>query len=53
MNTKKFIELVKEMRTQQRTYFRTRSKETLIKSKELEGKVDLFIKNLTQIKLDF
>ena len=53
MNTKEFIELVKEMRMQQRIYFRIHSKEALIKSKELEAKVDTYIRNLTQIKMDF
>ena len=53
MNGKEFIELVKDMRTQQRTYFRTRSKESLTKSKNLEAKVDLYIRNLTQMEIDF
>jgi hypothetical protein len=53
MTTKEFIELVKDMRTQQRTYFGTRSKESLVKSKDLEAKVDLHLRNLTQIEMDF
>lgn len=35
-----FRELVKEMRSAQREYFRTRSAEVLDKSKKLERKVD-------------
>ena len=53
MNQKEFIELVKEMRTSQRTYFATRSKESLEKSEEFEAKVDLYIRNLIQIDIDF
>lgn len=37
---KSFRELVKEMRSAQREYFRTRSAEVLDKSKKLERKVD-------------
>ena len=53
MTQKEFTELVKDMRTNQRTYFRTKSDESLIKSKNLEAKVDLYIRNLTQIEMDF
>ncbi len=35
-----FYLLVKEMREAQKEYFRTRSKESLIKSKTLEKRVD-------------
>jgi hypothetical protein len=37
---KEFIALVSEMRAAQRAYFRTRSKDALNRSKELERKVD-------------
>ena len=35
-----FYSLVKEMREAQKEYFRTRSKDSLIKSKSLEKRVD-------------
>ena len=38
-----FIELVREMRNAQKEYFRTRDKNVLQKSKELERKVDAFL----------
>lgn len=38
-----FIELVGRMRTAQKEYFSTRSRSALIKSKELERKVDLML----------
>lgn len=38
-----FIELVREMRNAQKEYFRTRDKNVLLKSKELERKVDSFL----------
>lgn len=37
---KEFIELVREMRAAQKEYFKTRSKDALNSSKELERKVD-------------
>lgn len=37
-----FIELVREMRNAQKEYFKTRDKDVLLKSKELECKVDSF-----------
>lgn len=40
MTTGEFADLVQEMRTAQKTYFKTRSKESLDKSKYLEAKVD-------------
>ncbi len=47
-----FRKLVKEMRTAQRKYFRTRSGEALINSKRLEGKVDrLLSDNNIQLSL--
>lgn len=38
-----FIELVREMRNAQKEYFKTRDKNVLLKSKELECKVDSFL----------
>lgn len=38
-----FIELVREMRNAQKEYFKTRDKNVLLKSKELERKVDSFL----------
>ena len=38
-----FIELVREMRNAQIEYFKTRDKNVLLKSKELERKVDSFL----------
>lgn len=38
-----FIELVREMRNAQKEYFKTRDKNVLLKSKELERKVDTFV----------
>jgi len=35
-----FIGLVKDMRAAQKDYFRTRSKQSLSKAKDLEAKVD-------------
>lgn len=40
VSTDDFYALVKRMRVWQRNYFRTRSKEALIKSKEIEAQVD-------------
>lgn len=38
-----FIELVREMRNAQKEYFKTRDRGVLLKSKELERKVDSFL----------
>jgi hypothetical protein len=43
---KEFIELVREMRNAQRAYFRTRSKDALNRSKELERKVDNYLQSI-------
>lgn len=40
MNAREFFTLVREMRETQRSYFLTRSKDLLSKSKELEREVD-------------
>lgn len=40
MNAKDFFGLVKEMRLQQKEYFKTRSSDVLKKSKALEKRVD-------------
>ena len=50
---KEFIELVREMRAAQKEYFKTRSKEVLNRSKELERKVDTELQSInnTQQKL--
>lgn len=40
MTAKEFFDLVREMRKAQRSYFRTRSKDLLEKSKLLESEVD-------------
>lgn len=40
MNAKEFFGLVKEMRLQQKEYFKTRSSDVLRKSKALEKRVD-------------
>jgi hypothetical protein len=41
---KEFIELVREMRNAQKEYFKTRSRDLLSKSKQLEKQVDDEIK---------
>ena len=38
-----FLEVVSQMRSVQKEYFRTRNKDVLIKSKQLESLVDKFI----------
>lgn len=43
---KEFIELVREMRAAQKEYFRTRSKDVLNRSKELERKVDAELQSI-------
>ena len=40
MNSEEFRRLVTEMRHAQKEYFRTRSKQVLVMSKELERRVD-------------
>ncbi|WP_158602522.1 hypothetical protein [Proteiniphilum sp. X52] len=45
---KEFIKAVKEMRTHQRAYFRTRSQSELQKSKEAEKKVDLMLAEMNR-----
>lgn len=44
MDKDKFIDLVKRMREAQREFFKTRSKQMLIRSKNLESVVDDMIK---------
>lgn len=50
---KEFVELVREMRAAQKEYFKTRSKDVLSRSKELERKVDAELQSInnTQQKL--
>jgi hypothetical protein len=43
MNYSEFIALVAQMRTAQKNYFKTRSKDVLIESKDLERQVDTAI----------
>ena len=43
---KEFIELVREMRNAQKEYFKTRDKNVLQRSKELEREVDSFLAQL-------
>ena len=43
---KEFIELVREMRNAQKEYFKTRSKDVLNRSKELERKVDNYLQSI-------
>lgn len=43
---KEFIELVREMRNAQKEYFRTRSKDWLNRSKELEREVDAQLQSI-------
>lgn len=40
MNARQFFNLVSQMRATQKEYFRTRSKEVLLQSKQLEKRVD-------------
>lgn len=49
MNAREFFEKVAEMRRAQRDYFKTRDKDTLIRSKTLEKEVDDEIKRVTEI----
>lgn len=46
MNAKQFFNLVHEMRTSQREYFRIRSREALMESKRLESDVDAEIRRV-------
>ena len=43
---KEFIELVRQMRAAQKEYFKTRSKDVLNRSKELERKVDAELQSI-------
>lgn len=43
---KEFIELVREMRAAQKEYFKTRSKDVLSRSKELERNVDAELQSI-------
>ena len=51
MNAKQFFDLVADMRTAQKEYFRSRSKDVLKESKSLEAKVDAEIKRAREITL--
>ena len=49
MTAKEFFYLVEDMRKAQKDYFKTRDKEVLVKSKELEKRVDEEIKRVAEI----
>lgn len=49
MTARDFFEKVAEMRRAQRDYFKTRDKDTLIRSKTLEKEVDDEIKRVNEI----
>lgn len=49
MTSREFFDKVAEMRRAQRDYFKTRDKDTLIRSKQLEKEVDDEIKRVTEI----
>lgn len=49
MNPRQFFDLVADMRSSQKEYFRTRSSQSLQKSKELERKVDAEIERVNSI----
>lgn len=49
MNAREFFDTVAKMREAQKSYFRTRSKSSLEKSKELEKKVDDEIRRVTSL----
>lgn len=49
MNAKEFFGLVKEMRLQQKEYFKTRSSDVLKKSKALEKRVDDEIERVEKV----
>lgn len=50
MNPVQFFDKVAEMREAQREYFRTRSKEALIKSKQTEREIDNEIERVKAIR---
>jgi hypothetical protein len=47
-----FLEVVSQMRSTQKEYFRTREKDVLIKSKQLESQVDKFINDFNSQNLN-
>ena len=49
MNAKEFFGLVKEMRLQQKEYFKTRASDVLKKSKALEKRVDDEIERVEKV----
>lgn len=49
MTAREFFDKVAAMRQAQRDYFKTRDKDTLIRSKQLEKEVDDEIKRVTEI----
>lgn len=49
MNAREFFDVVSQMREAQKSYFRTRSKSSLEKSKELEKKVEDEIRRVTSL----
>lgn len=49
MNAKEFFDLVSEMRSKQKEYFRTRSTSVLNESKALERRVDTEIMRVNQM----
>lgn len=49
MNARQFFELVVQMRDAQKSYYRTRSRETLSLSKALESRVDAEIRRVELI----
>lgn len=49
MNAREFFDKVAAMRQAQRDYFKTRDKDTLIRSKTLEKEVDDEIKRVNEI----
>ena len=49
MNAREFFQLVSNMRSQQRDYFRTRSPQTLAESKRLERLVDAEINRVQEL----
>ena len=52
MDAKEFFYLVKDMREAQREYFRTRSKDVLTRSKDLERRVDYEIERTIYYRND-
>ena len=50
MNAKQFFELVAKMRQAQRKYFKTRSKDWLIASKQYEREVDDEIRRVENLQ---